>query len=107
MLGRCIRKLGKEVNGKVEVGVTLKNIGDKSGVGSRFQTLSGILTDIVEDNVPQAQSNPQIEAPSREEVIDKDAERLQTSQNYRGTSKNKRATMKEQKKIKRLSIVTS
>lgn len=83
-----------------EAGITLKNKENKSRVGLRFQSLSGILTDTVEDKEPKAQPNPQVEAPLREKACTKDVERPQTSQNCGGTIKLKRSTIKEQKKIK-------
>lgn len=49
-----IINLGKEVNEPVEVGLTLKNKGNKNGVSSWFQTLSGIVTDTMEDKKPKA-----------------------------------------------------
>lgn len=92
--------LGKEVNVEFEASITLKNKENKSRVGSRFQSLSGILTDTVEDKEPKAQPNPQVKAPLREKACTKDVERPQTRQNYGGTIKLKRATIKEQKKKK-------
>lgn len=98
-------ELGKEVIEIDEASIIVKNKGNTYEVGSRFQALSGIITNADEDKEPEAQPTLPAKDPLRAAADAKVVERLLINHQYGGNSKMRRATVKEHKKIKKISTV--
>lgn len=96
-------KLSKEVIETDEAGIIVKSKGNTSGIGSRFQALSGFIINVKEDKELKSQPTLPTKDPLRTTADAKVVERSLINQQYGGKSNMRRATIKEHKKIKKKS----